>query len=202
MSTPPLFVLALALVPILAACSAAEAPPKSPSGAPSEAELAAVDSTHDGVTLNPYHAIVRGKVLRAFRGLTAHDAAPVLSLMAKDVHYTFEGDGHALSGTRVTRAGVERWFGRLFRLLPGPFVLRSVEVTGYPWSTRVVTTFAHRVDPPNEPSYMGEGVQIVDLAWGEAKTIHTYVDTARLVRTLDAMAAAGNAEAHAAPILE
>jgi ketosteroid isomerase-like protein len=98
-------------------------------------------------TFNPYHAVVRSKILNAFRGLTNHDAAPALAIMAEDVQYTFEGE-HALGGTRVTRRGVERWFGRLFRLLPGPFVIRSVEVTGWPWSTRVVTTFEHQVSPP------------------------------------------------------
>ena len=208
MSTYSLVAAALLTLPLLAACSAAERPARAPADArartraPTAAELDAVDATHDGVTLNPYHAIVRGKVLRAFRGLTAHDPAPALATMANDVHYTFEGEGHALAGTRVTRAGVEKWFGRLFRLLPGAFVIRSVEVTGFPWSTRVVTTFAHEVTPPHEPPYLGEGVQIVELSWGEAKTIRTYVDTDRLVRTLDAMAAEGVAEAKAAPILE
>lgn len=163
--------------------------------------LEAVDRTEDGLTLNPYHAVVRGKVLAAFRGLTGHDSAPALALMAEDVHYTFEG-AHALGGTRVSRAGVGKWFARLFRLVPGPFSLRSVEVRGFPWDTRVVTTFAHYVEPPNGAPYWGNGVQIVDLEWGAAKRIHTIVDTDRLVRTLDAMAERGVTEAHAAPILE
>ena len=166
-----------------------------------ESTIAAVDATNDGVTLNPYHAVVRGKVLRAFRGLTGHDSAPALSLMADDVHYTFEGE-HALGGTRVTKAGVAKWFERLFRLLPGAFSIRSIEVNGFPWSTRVVTTFAHYVAPPGGEPYWGQGVQIVDLEWGEAKRIHTLVDTHKLVKTLDSMAAHGATEAHAAPILE
>lgn len=163
--------------------------------------IAAVDATNDGVTLNPYHAVVRGKVLRAFRGLTGHDSAPALALMADDVHYTFEGE-HALGGTRVSKAGVAKWFGRLFRLLPGAFRIRSIEVEGFPWSTRVVTTFAHYVAPPEGAPYWGEGVQIVQLEWGEAKRIRTRVDVPTLVRTLDAMAAHGTTEAHAPPILE
>jgi SnoaL-like domain len=161
----------------------------------------AVDQTHDGVHLNPYHAVVRRKVLRAFRGLTAHDPGPALSLMASDVRYTFEGE-HALGGTRVSRAGVEKWFARLLRLLPGQFVIREVTVKGWPWSTRVVTRFDHYVEPPDEPAYWGAGVQIVGLRWGKARTIHTYLDTARLVKTLDALAEHGEHEASAAPILE
>jgi ketosteroid isomerase-like protein len=160
----------------------------------------AVDQTEEG-TLNPYHAVVRGKVLTAFEGLSQHDAAPALSLMAEDVEYRFEG-AHALGGTRVSRAGVAKWFGRLFRLLPGQFVIREVMVSGWPWSTRVITRFEHYVAPPDAPPYWGAGVQITDLRWGQAEKIHTYVDTAKLVQTLSALAAHGEAEATAPPILE
>ncbi len=160
----------------------------------------AVDQTAEG-SLNPYHAIVRGKVLAAFEGLSLHDAGPALSLMAEDVCYTFEG-AHALGGTRVSRAGVAKWFERLFRLLPGQFVIREVMVSGWPWSTRVVTRFEHYVAPPDAPPYWGAGVQITDLSWGSAEKIHTYVDTAKLVQTLAALAVQGDAEAVAPPILE
>jgi hypothetical protein len=141
-------------------------------------------------------------VLSAFKGLTAHDPEPALALMAEDVHYTFEGE-HALGGQRVTRMGVRKWFGRLFRLSPGAFAIRSVEVSGWPWSTRVVTTFDHYVEPPNGGTpYWGAGIQIAQLEWGSAKTIRTYVDTKKLSATLDAMALAGIDEAVAPPILE
>jgi len=161
-----------------------------------------VDQTSDGVTWNPYHAIVRAKVLAAFRGLTNHDVRPALSVMADNVTYTFDGD-HALGGTRVSRAGVERWFGRLLRLLPGPFAIRSVEVTGWPWSTRAVTTFEHQVTPPGGEAYWAPGTQVVELRWGVAVRIRTRVtDMAGLERTLDAMARAGEREAVAPQILE
>lgn len=169
--------------------------------APSSVPPVPVDQTKDGVTLNPYHAVVRRKVLTSFSGLTAHDPAPALALMADDVRYTFEGE-HALGGTRHSRAGVQKWFARLLRLLPGQFVIREITVKGWPWSTRVVTRFEHWVEPPAEPPYWGAGVQIVLLRWGKARQIRTYVDTARLVKTLDALAERGDAEASAAPILE
>jgi ketosteroid isomerase-like protein len=160
-----------------------------------------VDQTADGLAVNPYHAVVRSKILAAFRGLSVHDPRPALAAMAEDVQYTFEGE-HALGGTRVSRGGVAKWFGRLFRLLPGPFVIRGVEVTGWPWSTNVVTTFAHHVIPPDEEAYWAAGIQTANLRWGRVVRIHTYVDTARLQQTLDAMAARGSEEAGAAPILE
>lgn len=173
----------------------------STTSAPSASVPRPVDATHDGPTLNPYHSVIRAKVLGAFRGLTAHDPEPVLALMADDVRYTFEGD-HALGGTRVTRRGVRTWFGRLLRLSPGAFSITSIEVTGWPWSSRVVTTFDHWVEPPDGPPYWGPGIQVAELEWGKAKRIHTYVDTAKLQATLSAMAAHGVPEAVAAPILD
>lgn len=149
--------------------------------------------------LNPYHAVVRRKVMRAFQGLTDHDAAPALSLMASDVRYSFAGT-HALGGTRVSRAGVQTWFARLLRLLPGRFAVRSIEVRGWPWSTQVITRFEHWVEPPDEPPYWGPGEQTVQLRWGSARTIHTQVDVSRLEQTLRALAERGVDEAAAAPI--
>jgi ketosteroid isomerase-like protein len=171
--------------------------------APAPTPYSGVDETADGVTWNPYHAVVRSKILNAFRGLSNHDPAPALDVMADDVNYTFDGE-HALGGTRVTRTGVKRWFGRLFRLLPGPFVIRSVDVAGWPWRTRVVTTFEHYAAPEDGgPPYWGAATQVLDLRWGAAVQIHTRVtDMDRLVRTLDALAANGNAEAKAPPIVE
>jgi ketosteroid isomerase-like protein len=167
----------------------------------SEGSVPAVDQTSD-VTCNPYHAVVRSKILAAFRGLTRHDPVPALAVMAEDVTYTFDGD-HALGGTRVSRRGVARWFERLFRLLPGPFVVRSVEVTGWPWSTAVVTRLEHEITLPDGATYWAPAIQTLELRWGSAVRIRTRVlDEAKLVGTLEAMAASGNPEAKAAQILE
>jgi ketosteroid isomerase-like protein len=200
MSTSTLLVLGACLLGGLTISCSVGSGSRSKSAA--DPPAADVDRTADGVTLNPYHAVVRSKILNAFRGLTNHDARLALDVMADDVTYTFEGD-HALGGTRVSRRGVEHWFGRLFRLLPGRFVIRSVDVTGWPWSTRVVTEFDHYVVPPDGPAYWGAGTQVIDLRWGAAVRIRTRVtDLDRLEHTLDAMAASGNAEAKAPPIIE
>ena len=135
-----------------------------------------VDTTADGASLDPWRAIVRGRVIEGFRRLSERDASYVLSMMADDVEYTFEG-AHALGGTRVSKAGVERWFARLLRLIPGRFTLRSVEVVGGPWSSTVYTVFEDQVTPAAGAPYRNHGVQIVELRWGTAVRIHTWVDT-------------------------
>ena len=159
------------------------------------------DATDDGLQLNPYHAVVRRKVIDSFRRLNERDPSAALALMADDVRYTFSGD-HALGGTRVSRAGVEKWFGRLLRLFRSTFRLQSVRVVGWPWNTEVFNVFEDRVVPAVGEPYVNRGVQVVRLRWGRAVRIETWVDTARVVRLLDALAAHGVEEAHAAPICE
>ena len=160
-----------------------------------------VDRTSDPFSLDPFRLVVRAKVLRSFERLSEGDPSAALALMRDDVRYTFEG-AHALGGTRVSRAGVERWFGRLLRLLPGRFTIRSVDVVGWPWRATVYVVFEDDVCPAVGEPYRNQGVQIVELAWGKAVRIHTYVDTAKVTRALDALAAAGIEEASAAPIAE
>jgi ketosteroid isomerase-like protein len=160
-----------------------------------------VDATEDGLQLNPYHAIVRRKVIASFRRLNERDPSAALALMADDVRYTFSGD-HALGGTRVSRRGVEKWFGRLLRLFRSTFSLRSVRVVGWPWRTEVFNVFEDHVVPEVGESYVNRGVQVVELRWGRAVRIETWVDTARVVHLLDELAAHGVGEAHAAPICE
>lgn len=162
---------------------------------------AAVDSTRDGFSLNVYRNIVRGKVIDSFARLNEGDATRALGLMSDDVHYTFEG-AHALGGTRVSKQGVEKWFARLFRLIPGRFTLRSVEVVGGPWRSTVYTVFEDVVTPAWGEAYRNHGVQVVELEWGTAVRIHTYVDTAKVERALAVLAAHGVSEAAAAPIVE
>jgi ketosteroid isomerase-like protein len=160
-----------------------------------------VDATDDGFSVNPWRAVVRGKVIDGFRRLSEGDPSAVLAVMADDVEYTFEGR-HALGGTRVSKRGVERWFGRLLRLIPGRFTLRSVEVVGGPAVCTVFTVFEDQVKPLIGAAYRNHGVQVAELRWGRAVRVHTYVDTALVEAALATMVAAGVEEAGAPPITE
>ena len=154
-----------------------------------------------GFDWNPYRAIVRRKVLNSFARLSEGDASAALALMAPTVQYTFEGS-HALGGTRHSRDAVEKWFGRLLRLLPGRFAIRSVEVAGGPWRSTVYTVFEDVVQPAHGDAYRNHGVQVVELRWGTAVRVHTYVDTARVAAALQTLLEAGVAEAGAPPITD
>jgi ketosteroid isomerase-like protein len=169
--------------------------------APREPSPPPTDSTADGFSVNVYRNVVRGKVIHAFERLSEQDASAALDLMAEDVHYWFSGH-HALGGERVSKAGVERWFGRLFRLFKSHFVLKSVEVAGWPWDSTVVTVFDDHVTPPFGEAYVNPCVQVTRLRWGKAVAIRTYVDTGRIEAVLGELAAHGIEEAAAPPILE
>ncbi len=159
------------------------------------------NSTSDGFSLNVYRNTVRSRVIRAFERLSERDASAALGLMADDVHYWFSGH-HALGGERVTKRGVEKWFDRLFRLFRSHFVVRSVEVAGWPWDTTITTVFEDHVEPPVGRPYVNQCVQVTKLRWGKAVKIRTYVDTGRVEAVLAEMSASGIAEAAAPPILE
>ena len=161
----------------------------------------ATDSTADGFSMNVYRNTVRAKIIHAFEDLNDGDSSTALDLMADDVHYWFSGD-HALGGERVTKAGVEKWFKRLFRLFKSRFVIRSVQVAGWPWSSTAVTVFDDHVTPAFGAPYVNHCVQVTTLHWGKAVAIRTYVDTARIEAVLALLASHGIAEAAAAPILE
>lgn len=148
-----------------------------------------------------YRAIVRAKIRGSFERLNVGDPAGALALMADDVHYRFEGH-HALGGERSTKAGVTKWFGRLLRLFKSRFVLRRIEVAGWPWRSLVTTEFDDHVTPPVGEPYVNHGVQVAEIRWGKATRIRTYVDTARLEHVLATLAAAGVDEASATPIEE
>jgi len=160
-----------------------------------------VDSTNDGFSANVYKNIVRARVIESFERLGGGDASKALALMADDVHYRFEGN-HALGGERVSKQGVEKWFGRLLRLFRSHFVMRSVEVKGGPWRSTVYAVFDDHVSPVKGTPYVNHCVQIIELRWGKAIRVRTYLDTARIEAALQEMARAGIGEAAAAPIVE
>ncbi len=160
-----------------------------------------VDATDDGLSTDVFRNVVRGKVIHAFEALNRQDAGPVLALMADDVRYTFAGD-HALGGTRVSKQGVSTWFDRLFSLLPSQFTIRSVEVVGWPWRSTAYVVFEDSVSPKVGQSYRNQGVQVVEMVWGKAVSIHTFVDTDQVVRALRILAEHGVEEARAAPITD
>jgi ketosteroid isomerase-like protein len=149
-----------------------------------------------------YHRIVAARVRKVFAEISAGNWEVMVRGMAPEFTYRFYGD-HALSGERHTREALRRWWERIFRLLPHPtFDVRDVVVAGWPWATTVATAVIVSADLPDGSRYENVVHQFVRMRWGKVTEVRTLEDTVVLQRALDVVAAAGNAEAHAAPITD
>jgi ketosteroid isomerase-like protein len=82
------------------------------------------------------------------------------------------------------------------------FDVQDVLVAGWPWNTRVATAVTVDVGVADGSRYHNVVHQFLRMRWGKITEVRTLEDTAVLAKTLDRLAAAGYAEAHAAPITD
>ena len=149
-----------------------------------------------------YHRIVAMQVRNAFAQISAGNWEAMVAGMAPAFTYRFYGD-HALSGERHTHDALRRWWERCFRLLPDTrFDVEDILVAGWPWNTRVATAVTVNVGVVDGSRYQNVVHQFLRIRWGKITEVRTLEDTAVLEKTLDRLAAAGYAEAHAAPITD
>jgi ketosteroid isomerase-like protein len=149
-----------------------------------------------------YHAIVRRRVRKLFGAVNRADAEPVLRAFAGQFEHSFLGD-HALGGSRRTLAATRRWYERLYRLLPDiHFDLRRIWVSGAPWNTLVLVEWDETNSGTDGVLVENSGVHVMRLSWGRATRLAICPDTIGVKATLDRLALAGVAEAHAPPIAD
>jgi ketosteroid isomerase-like protein len=147
-----------------------------------------------------YRAIVKRKARGIFASLSRGDWRATVGDLAADVHHVFPGE-NALGGERHSRAAMELWFERLYRLIPEiGFGVDDVAVRGWPWDTAVAIQWVDRGCGADGTAYENEGAHWIRLRWGKAVEVHAYLDTEKVSRLLAAMAAAGIEEAAAPPI--
>ena len=149
-----------------------------------------------------YHAIVRRRVEELFGHVNRGNAEPVLRLFARRFEHSFIGD-HALGGSRTTLSATRRWYERLYRLLPDiRFELLRIRVSGSPWNTLVVAEWRETNSGTDGVRTYNNGIHVLHLRWGRATHLIICPDTVGLTATLDRLALAGHAEAHAAAIVD
>lgn len=147
-----------------------------------------------------YHAIVRHRLRTAFTDVAAGRFDAVVDRFAAVHHHEMVGE-HALGGRRVGRASTRAWYERLGRLLPGlHFELGPIVVAGGPWRTIATVSWTDRFELPDGGSGTNQGVHEFELVWGRVTSMVVHCDTARLQAYLARIAAAGVADAKAAPI--
>jgi ketosteroid isomerase-like protein len=152
-------------------------------------------------SINPYRWVLKLKIIKGFEELNLRNYTYLTGLFADNVIYEFEGD-HTLGGTRISKKGVEKWFDRLFRLLPSKFIVNSITVSGSMWNTTTIIEFTDTVTPHFGQSYTNNGIQIVKLRFGKAYKIHTYVNTQKIITALNILYENGVLEAKADKIEE
>lgn len=147
-----------------------------------------------------YRAIVKRKARGVFAALSRGDWQATTVDLADDVHHVFAGEG-ALGGERHSREAMERWFERLYRLIPEiDFEVHDVAVRGCPWDTAVAIEWTDRGRAADGSPYENDGAHWIRLRWGKGVEVHGYLDTVRLDAVLERLAAAGFEEASAPPI--
>ena len=120
--------------------------------------------------------------------------------VAPDVHHVFPGD-NAIGGERHSREAMERWFERLYRLIPEiEFELKNVADRGWPWDMIVAVEWSDRGKAADGVPYENEGAHWIRLRRGKATYIHAFLDTEKVTEICDRMAASGVDEAGAEPI--
>ena len=114
-----------------------------------------------------YRAIVKRKARGLFAALSRGRLEAAMKDFADDVHHVFPGD-NALGGERHSRAAMEAWFERLYRLIP-EIGSRSATspCNGWPWDTAVAVQWTDRGRPPTAPPYENEGAHWIRLRWGK-----------------------------------
>ncbi|MFV0375250.1 nuclear transport factor 2 family protein [Microbacterium sp.] len=142
---------------------------------------------------------MRSKVAAIFDRINEGDYSAMVDALAPAFEYRFHGE-HALGGRRTTVAAMNRWWQRIFRLLPGVrFDIREVLVDGSPWRTRVAVRAEVAGELPGGALYRNTVFQFLTLAWGRVTSVETLEDLQVLEAALHAVGDAGNAEALADP---
>ena len=149
-----------------------------------------------------YHFVVRRKLRKAFGHINRGEYAKILPEFAPVHRHVMYGD-HALAGERRTPASTARWDSRLAHIFPDlQFDLSAIAVTGWPWRTIVMVAWKDRFTLPDGSSGGNQGVHEFELRWGRVHRLEVHCDSARLAAYCDRIAAAGVADAAAAPITD
>lgn len=154
-----------------------------------------------------YHSIVKWRIRALFREANRGNWQAIVDTLAPEFVYRFVGDT-PLGGTRTTKASMQAWFERIYKLVPDAQLHpEMIVVEGAPWNTRVMTYVKFRGTLPAVSglpgaAYENEVMQLMRLRWGRIASVITLEDTQRFVAILPRLAAAGIADATAAPITD
>jgi ketosteroid isomerase-like protein len=147
-----------------------------------------------------YKAIARRKARANFDALSRGDWREAIEDVAPDVHHVFPGE-NAIGGERHSKEAMERWFERVYRLIPElRFEVRNVAVKGPPWDMMVAVEWTDHGKAMDGVPYDNEGAHWIRIRRGKATYVHAFLDTEKVTEICRRLAADGVEEAAADPI--
>ena len=145
--------------------------------------------------------IARGQYVKGLHALERGDIDALLTQFHEQCTLTFVGDT-PLGAQLSTRPEVRRWFERFLRMLPEPrFEIQRLVVSGMPWNLRLASHVVIRSRINGEP-YENQFAHFLTLKWGKVVDDLVLEDTQMWARACERLAAAGVAEATAAPLVD
>ena len=160
--------------------------------------MATMNTSVSGISLAG--RIAAGTYLRGLAATERGDFDQVLAPFRPDCELIFVSQtalGARLSG----QADVRRWFERFRRLLPDPlFDVQRLVIGGPVWNQRIAAHVIIRSHVASEP-YENQFAQFLTLRWGKVAEDFILEDTATWEAASRRLAAAGNLEAAAPPLL-
>jgi ketosteroid isomerase-like protein len=147
-----------------------------------------------------YHALVARIARRNFELVNDGDYESLLAGCDDRIHHRF-GGSHALGGERHDKETLRLWFARLGRLAPGlTLTVTDVWVKGWPWDTRIIVRWDNAETLPDGSPYRNHGVHVIRMRWFRIVEIDANEDSQAVAESMPVRAAAGLAEALAAPL--
>lgn len=148
-----------------------------------------------------YRAVVRRIATRNFERVNNQEYETILKGCTEDVRHRFGGN-HPLGGERHDKEALRRWFQRLGRLYPTlKLTVRDVWVTGLPHNTTVIIRWTAAQTLTDRSPYENHGVHVVGMRWGKVVEIDANEDSQIVAESMKVLAAHGQDEALAPPIL-
>jgi ketosteroid isomerase-like protein len=136
---------------------------------------------------------------KGLRALERGDLDALLTQFDRRATLTFVGDT-PLGADLSSPAEVRAWFERFGRMLPNPrFDIRRFQVSGPPWNMRLAAHVVIRSSVDDEP-YENQFAHFLTLRWGKVVDDLILEDTQRWAAACQRLAAAGMADAGAAPM--
>jgi ketosteroid isomerase-like protein len=144
--------------------------------------------------------IARGRYEKGLHALERGDIDALFTQFSEQCTFTFVGDT-PLGASLATRADLRRWFERFGRMLPAPkFEIRRLVVSGPPWKLQLAAHVIIRGTVAGTP-YENQFAHFLTLRWAKVTDDLILEDTQMWARACERLAAAGMAEATAAPLV-